>query len=285
MAPNRVPSNIHPPQLTKDYLYNAVKGMDELTIEQESVRGLVVWDDQDAKLLPVNFLEHMTPSDLADMIHVSKDIPLKYRPDEKALAQYLWSVCDKNAFITLNQICILWAEPEDPETFDPSDFIDSESQRLREEFGDDYALEIGAGVLGQLWFERNIAVINMGQIVQAAGEVAQENSDLPDPFFSLENQVLTGLLMTAVHELRHLQMDTNIFLSEDVYPLALSAEEAVESYCRERFESARADDKIIPALYGKGSGKLPLDHRIAIAESKAGDPPGRSHLLHTSQDR
>ena len=46
-----------------------------------------------------------------------------------------------------------------------------------------------------------------------------ENLDLADPWFSAENQYRTGVLQTAIHELRHLQMDTNPFLQKILIPL------------------------------------------------------------------
>lgn len=144
-----------------------------------------------------------------------------------------------NAFITLEEVVVVWSQPDDAGTYMSSDFEDEQRKRLREEYSDEYAYEIGDGVLGQLWFERNTAVINMGEIVRIADEIATENADVVDidPFFSFENQVQTGFLTTVFHELRHLQMDTNIFLPEDTYPLEFASENAVEEYCREAFEA------------------------------------------------
>lgn len=240
-----------PLPLTKEYLLSRVSEIQELSIESSDDKGLVVWDDEDAKLLPVHFLETMTLEDLAQRIHISSDIPEWYQADKKAFAEYLWNACDHNAFITLEEVVVVWSEPDNAETLEPYDFEDEQRKRLHEEYSDEYANEIGEGVLGQLWFERNTAVINMGEIVRAADEVAAQNADLVDidPFFSFENQVQTGFLTTVLHELRHLQMDANIFLPEDVYPLELASEESVEKYCREAFETHVINDGILPSLY------------------------------------
>lgn len=240
-----------PQPLAKEYLLSQVSEIQELSIESSDDKGLVVWDDEDAKLLPVHFLEVMTVDDLVHRIHISSDIPERYHADRKALAEYLWNACDHNAFITLEEVVVVWSEPDNAETLEPSDFEDEQRKRLYEEYSDECAIEIGEGVLGQLWFERNTAVINMGEIVRAADEVAAQNTDLVDidPFFSFENQVQTGFLTTVLHELRHLQMDTNIFLPEDMYPLELTSEGAVEEYCREAFETHVINDGILPSLY------------------------------------
>lgn len=238
-------------RLTKEYLLSQISEISELSIESSDDKGLVVWDDEDAKLLPVYFPEAMTVDDLVQRIHISSDIPKCYQADRKALAEYLWKACDHNAFITLQEVVVVWSQPDDAGTYISSDFEDEQRRRLYEEYSDECANEIGEGVLGQLWFERNTAVVNMGEIVRAADEVAAQNADLVDidPFFSFENQVQTGFLTTVLHELRHLQMDTNIFLPEDMYPLELASEGAVEEYCREAFETHVINDGILPSLY------------------------------------
>lgn len=236
--------------LTKEFLLSQISEISELSIESSDEKGLIVWDDEDAKLLPVHFLEAMTVDDLAQRIHISSDIPEWCRADRKALAEYLWKTCDHNAFITLEEVVVVWSQPDDAGTYMSSDFEDEQRKRLYEEYSDEYAYEIGESVLGQLWFERNTAVINMGEIVRAADEVAAQNADLLDidPFFSFDNQVQTGFLTTVLHELRHLQMDTNIFLPEDMYPLELASEDVVEEYCRDAYESHSISGNILPFL-------------------------------------
>lgn len=283
-----MPQFIQP--LTKEFLLSQISEISELSIESSNDKGLVVWDDEDAKLLPVRFLEVMTVDDLVHRIHISSDIPERYHADRKALAEYLWNACDHNAFITLEEVVVVWSEPDNAETLEPSDFEDEQRKRLYEEYSDECAIEIGEGVLGQLWFERNTAVVNMGEIIRAADEVAAQNADLVDidPFFSFENQVQTGFLTTVLHELRHLQMDTNIFLPEDMYPLDLSSENAVEEYCREAFEAHVINDGILPSLYDAPihsiqtipdrnieeslSVKLSLADQIENAAARTGEP-------------
>lgn len=237
--------------LTKEFLLAQVSETPELSIESSDNKELLVWDDEDAKFLPVHFLEFMTPEALAQKIHISSDIPKRYQAEKKALASCLWTVCDHNAFITLEDVVVIWSKPDNVETFESSDFGDEQRNRLYEKYADEYAYEIGEGALGQLWWERNTVVINMGEIVRIADEIATENADMvdTDPFFSFENQVRSGFLTTVLHELRHLQLDTNIFLPEDMYPLALASEEAVEDYCREVFEDHVINDSILPSLH------------------------------------
>lgn len=257
-----------PELLTREYLRSAATQDTSLSVEETSNTGMLLWDNEEAKFIPVHFLEEMNAEALAKRIYVSKNIPERYSINKRALAEYLWDFCDKNAFITMDELVVIWSEPEDPETFEPSDFVDSELSRLYDRFGDEYAFEISACLLGQLWFERNIAVVNMGEIVRAARSIAEENSDICacDPYFSFENQVEVGFLTTIIHELRHLQMDTNIFLPEDIYPLTLGSERAVEQYCREAYEASVVPPDVFPHLYGHQQS---LAYAISTAKAVA----------------
>ena len=238
-----------PHLLSRDDILSTVQSIDSLDIETIESDHIHVWDNQDAKSISFRFLEEMTSKSLAERVHISRDIPVRYQISTQALSDYLWATCDKNAFITLEDIVVIWSEPDDHETFEPSEFVDYELTRLVQKYGDDYAYELGTNLLGQMWFERNSVVINMGEIVRTALAVAQENSDLPDPYFSFEQQVLVCFLTTVLHELRHLQLDTNILLSEDDYPLSLSSEDAVEAYCRDVFEDSNVLPDIFPFLF------------------------------------
>lgn len=95
--------------LTKEFLLSQISEISELSIESSDEKGLIVWDDEDAKLLPVHFLEAMTVDDLVQRIHISSDIPEWCRADRKALAEYLWKTCDHNAFITLEEVVVVWS--------------------------------------------------------------------------------------------------------------------------------------------------------------------------------
>jgi len=237
--------------LTKARIQDELKNIDSITIEEQNERGILVWDEDEEKEIPFFFLEHMDASALAERIYVSKDIPQKYQVDKQALAKYLWNVCDRNAFVTLDEMVIIWSVPEDTEQFELQDFKDSGLVHLRERFEDDYALELGDELLGVMWYERNVVVINMGEIVRTGEWIERESIDIEDPYFLAENQIIIGLLTTVLHELRHLQMDTNIVLPLDEYPLELGNEAEVEEYCREVFESAAPEVEVLPWLFSE----------------------------------
>lgn len=218
-----------------------------MEILEQNLHSILVWDDENNKEIKFSFPEFLNEKTVRDAIYISDTIPKKWKVDADELAKYLWRVCDRNSFITLSRIIVFW----DPWIVDDEeDDSDPYRQKLEDETGDDYANYLAeAPLLGQLWFERNIVAINAASIMVASKEVEKENLNLGDPWFSVENQYHIGVLQTAIHELRHLQMDTNPFLPEDTYPVEESSEDAVEAYCRDVFEGNLILENIFPCLF------------------------------------
>ena len=188
-----------------------------MEILEQNLHSILVWDDKNNKEIKFSFSEFLNEKTVRDAIYISDTIPKKWKIDADELAKYLWRVCDRNSFITLSRIIVFW----DPWIVDDEeDNSDPYRQKLEDETGDDYANYLAeAPLLGQLWFERNIVAINAASIMVASKEVEKENLNWGDPWFSVENQYHIGVLQTAIHELRHLQMDTNPFLQKILIPL------------------------------------------------------------------
>lgn len=101
----------NPPLFTKEQIEAAVADIDTLSVECSDENGILVWDNADEKMLPLNFPEAMTPRSLAERTFVSSEVPSAYRINKDALAEYLWETCDRNAFITLDEMVVIWSEP------------------------------------------------------------------------------------------------------------------------------------------------------------------------------
>ena len=187
----------YPKPITEQDIRKIIKD-DGLEVIEETLTGLLLYCAQLGKELSVNFIEKISASNIADRIHISSAIPENYHIDKNVLAQYLWNVCDRNAFVTLNEIVILWNDGEN---------LDPEQARLYEEYYDEFVRELAVNQLGQMWFDRNIVAINMYEIVKTAREIAEENKNFSSPYFKFENILREGILTTALHELRHLHMD------------------------------------------------------------------------------
>lgn len=89
----------------------------------------------------------------------------------------------------------------------------------------------------------------MGEIVKIAKENEKEFSLFENDYYCTNNQVVVGFLTTLIHELRHLQMDTNYFLPVDVYPESEADEDCVETYCRQVFEESEIPVNLFAYLW------------------------------------
>lgn len=66
-----------------------------------------VWDATEDRTVEFYPLEKNGLESLKDRIHISKNIPEEWRPDRDALAEYLWNVCDRNCFLTVNELVLV----------------------------------------------------------------------------------------------------------------------------------------------------------------------------------
>lgn len=137
-----------------------------MEILEQNFHSVLVWDNENDKEIKFSFSEFLNEKTVRDVIYISDTIPEKWQIDADELAKYLWRVCDRNSFITLSGIYILW----DPWIVDDEDDnSDPYRQKLEDETGDEYANCLAeAPLLGQLWFERNIVAINAASIMVAS---------------------------------------------------------------------------------------------------------------------
>lgn len=85
-------------------------------------------------------------------------------------------------------------------------------------------------IVGKMYYTHQIVFINEAAI----SDLSKELSD--DGISSETDEYETGMIMTLLHEMRHLMLDTNILLSEEIIPLTENSEEAVENFSRQQYE-------------------------------------------------
>lgn len=90
---------------------------------------------------------------------------------------------------------------------------------------------LSSSCLGLSWFYENTVIVNIAAVKLAAKEIFETPHS-----YSLQHEESCAFWTTLFHELRHVMLDCNPFLSEIDYPVSLAAEKAVEEYCRETFE-------------------------------------------------
>jgi hypothetical protein len=189
----------------------------EIEILQETDDGILVYDLEYGKEIAYNL--NMTVEKLIDKIYINPSIPKYCMPDKKKVAEYLIKHLPVDAFYTLNKICFVYGEEADCETL--AQFFDEDVDWAREVILSDN--------LGKMWFEYNSVLIDVKNIIESAEQIAREDRAMGWPS-SERTDTMRQIAITLIHELRHLMLDTNIVLSEEEYPVNLSAEESVEHF-------------------------------------------------------
>lgn len=83
---------------------------------------------------------------------------------------------------------------------------------------------------GKLFAPHQIAYINERKHVELAKELADE-------MHSAEYEYEIGIIITLIHEMRHMLLECHHFISEDDIPLTEATEEAVEDFARDAYEN------------------------------------------------
>lgn len=200
----------------RDILLNTIKNdIKEGSVELLSVsdENIVIYDNIDGKKITFTMENYITPEFIEKKISSSdaaKNI-ISYTP------QYIARVLLKNLspeyFITLNKIFIVATE-EDVEALEEN--IIGEYCGFYDNIND---------LCGIMLFEHNCIVVNVGVISSVSNEVFCGYDDS-----YIQADIERGFWSTIFHEFRHLLLDTNIYLSENEYPVSLSAEAEVEKF-------------------------------------------------------
>lgn len=128
-----------------------------------------------------------------------------------------------DAICTLSGIIIPSDETEFKEMID-------ESIRTNDNADEYYDYGEESDVVGKMYFLHQMVFINEEKIESMSKELADE-------IFTEDEEYQTGIVMTILHEMRHLMLETHMFISEDQIPLSENAEDAVEEFAVKAYES------------------------------------------------
>lgn len=105
-----------------------------------------------------------------------------------------------------------------------------ECNRAGDELMEFYDYDSYDDKIGMMFYQHQIVFVNEPIINRCS-------DDLGDEIFSADDEYQTGILMTLIHEVRHQMLDCNHFLPEDEYPVSEQAEERVEEFGRDVYET------------------------------------------------
>ena len=66
--------------------------------------------------------------------------------------------------------------------------------------------------------------------------IEREVADISVSDYEKDKEYQIGLLVTLIHEMRHLMLETNPFLPEDEFPEEMKDEDEVEEFARNAYE-------------------------------------------------
>jgi len=205
--------------LNKDML----DGNGEIIEETENyIRYFEYSTDMETKY---RFEERISDEIVKQLIHVG-DSASKYGLTKDHIIAVLKKVFGDDypdAVCTLSGIIIPSNENEFYEMLDKSNGV---SDDMREW----YDWENEEEFVGHMFSAHQIALVNECKIASTTKEMCGVGH-----LYNDEYQI--GIMTTLIHEMRHLMLETNVFLPEDEFPESEKEEDSVEEFCRLKYET------------------------------------------------
>lgn len=187
--------------------------------------SVVYLDYEDDVEFSFRYAESCTDNYVKALIHIGKSAK-----DEGLAEDFILKVLHKafgsslpDAVCTLSGIII----PSDEDEFFQ---MMEECNRSGDAMVEFYDYGEYENLVGMCFYSHQIVFVNEPMIRQISEECG-------DKIISAEEEYQTGILMTLIHEMRHQMLDCNHFLPENDYPISEQAEDKVEQFGRDTYES------------------------------------------------
>ncbi len=193
--------------MTRLEIVGRLENLPFIDIFEVTEQYVVAYDQYNATDFTIRFAETFTKEDLKELIHVPAEMPMGLQINKDALTDYLWTVMDHNAFLPLSG---LWYVATDADYQTIAKFHECDDAIALPDYDSQ----------GCMWFDRRVCIVDVGRILQKHPRASTDD-------------LRRELIVTTLHELRHLMLDTNPALPIDEYPLELGREFFVERYAQE----------------------------------------------------
>ena len=193
--------------MTREEILGRLESLPFIDIFEVTEQQVVAYDLHTETDFAIHFAESFSKETLKALIHVPSEIPAQLQFHVDALTDYLWETMDHNAFLTLNGLWYVCSDEDYRAIAHTHDY--DEAITLPEQ-----------DAQGCMWFSRQVCIVDVSRILKK-----NPGADI--------TQLRRELMVTTLHELRHLMLDTNPALPIDEYPLELGKEFLVERYAQE----------------------------------------------------
>lgn len=189
---------------------------DCLSIEEETDSEAIILDQMESTEFPLRVLSSITAEWLQSKLFISPKLKYRFGFDAKKMAGILLQIMGKAPFMTLNQLFFI---------YNSSDW-GYVAKRLgyRRELQGEALEDLRFDGLGIMWHFESACAINVRAIEKAALELINDGAAYMDEF---DYEFSIGVISTVIHELLHLQRNTNPFCEEEN-----GEEYQVEADCR-----------------------------------------------------
>lgn len=205
--------------MTREEILCSLEAFPNIDVFEITDKTVTVYDNNTGKTSTFNI--NFSVNDLAEKIYISPMLPQFAKIDKSGLVSYLMKALNPSTFVTLNKIWILADE--------------TEYQLMAKEHSSEALSFASENSFGQMWPDEDVVFIDVCNIINRAESNPEQFNIHSSEDLKLFVRIET--LVTTIHELRHLQLDTNIFLSEDDYPPDLAEEIMVEDFAIQTFLS------------------------------------------------
>lgn len=193
--------------------------MDEVEILEETDTHIEYFDKDGGYSRIYYYPEKINNNHIQDIL-IADDHIWKYI-NKNRFIDFVTKEIDRNALSVCRNIILIW----DGRDVEPS----KAREQLYDLYFDEYAFEIGYGMCGITWVERQAVIVNISEIKIVSDEFHDDKC---------HEDFCLGVLSTLFHEFRHLVYECNEILSIDTeeYPQDGGIEENVEEYGNQNAE-------------------------------------------------
>jgi hypothetical protein len=193
--------------LTKEEIKRLVFQTEGFEIQQETERGIEVYDTEEDRFLNYKYLEEIR---LEEMFQFNS-----LKVDKEKFFRVFRDCVDLNMLMIIDKVVFISKEEELEELLDE---FPSQSMDIKENVGIHFYMD-------------NVVVVNAKLI----HELVNQDVQSCDYYVDFLEEFNRGIWETLIHELRH-SITSNPIIPEEYIPLEEGSEEKVEEYCRRVFE-------------------------------------------------
>ena len=204
-------------------LEKAIQKEPSVELLDKTKETLFVYDHDNSMEICFTDEDSISEEWLENKIWINQKLVHRFNFNKDNIAKVLMQMFAKEELQTLKQIYVIYQKKD-------FDYIAKKNDEELPEIDSFWINQVGL-----MWFSHQTIFINMNEIEKFARKFALSWSEF-------EDEITSGFWITLFHELRHLTLDTHIFLSEDKYPIEESSEIKVEHFGIDTFKQLSYSD-------------------------------------------